>query len=114
MTDSQVQLPHVFVALHTLPGQRKPGLSWAALVLRHELCEDMAQMLVEHASQVLVRLGIAESDVLTRVLAGLNADEGRLSELESRWVVCRLAELLHWPVPASLAAGLPLEAAGAR
>lgn len=107
MLENQSLLPPSFVALHTSPGRLRPDLSWPALLERHELCEDMAQMLTEHASQVLVRLGITEGDVLQRVLAGLLADEGRLSDGEARWVVCRLAELLQWPVPASVAMGVP-------
>lgn len=107
MTDHQLLVSPSFVALHTSPGRLKPDLSWPALLERYELCEDMAQMLTEHASQVLVRLGITEGDVLQRVLAGLLADEARLSEGEARWVVCRLAELLQWPLPAAVAAGVP-------
>ncbi|GAB3190117.1 ATPase with chaperone activity [Hydrogenophaga aquatica] len=110
MDESQLLVPESFVELHVPPGQRKPAIDRASLALRFELCEDMAQMLTEHASQVLVKLGITEGDVLARMLQGLVADEGRLSEGEALWVVSRLAELLQWPLPAGLAAPLGEEA----
>ena len=110
MDESQLLVPESFAELFITPGQRKPSIDRAALAEKFELCEDMAQMLTEHASQVLVKLGITESDVLARMLQGLVADEGRLSEGEALWVVSRLAELLQWPLPARLAEPLGEEA----
>ena len=110
MDESQLLVPESFAELFITPGQRKPSIDRAALAEKFELCEDMAQMLTEHASQVLVKLGITEGDVLGRMLQGLVAEEGRLSEGEALWVVSRLAELLQWPLPAQLAEPLGEEA----
>ena len=110
MNESQLLVPESFAELFITPGQRKPSIDRAALAEKFELCEDMAQMLTEHASQVLVKLGITEGDVLVRMLQGLVAEEGRLSEGEALWVVSRLAELLQWPLPARLAEPLGEEA----
>jgi len=110
MDESQLLVPESFAELFITPGQRKPSIDRAALAEKFELCEDMAQMLTEHASQVLVKLGITESDVLGRMLQGLVAEEGRLSEGEALWVVSRLAELLQWSLPARLAEPLGEEA----
>ncbi|HEX5806733.1 MAG TPA: ATPase with chaperone activity [Macromonas sp.] len=101
MQDCQIQIPPSFAELHSTGTRSKPD--WAAVAERHELCEDMAQLLTEQAHQVWVKLGITEADVLRRMLQGLLADEARLSELEALWVVCRLAELQQWPLPADLA-----------
>ena len=110
MDESQLLVPDSFAELFITPGQRKPSIDRSALAEKFELCEDMAQMLTEHASQVLVKLGITEGDVLGRMLQGLVAEEGRLSEGEALWVVSRLAELLQWPLPAQLAEPLGEEA----
>lgn len=110
MDESQLLVPDSFAELFITPGQRKPSIDRSALAEKFELCEDMAQMLTEHASQVLVKLGITEGDVLGRMLQGLVAEEGRLSEGEALWVVSRLAELLQWPLPARLAEPLGEEA----
>lgn len=110
MTESQIAIPPSFVALHLRPGRSRPDVGWEVLAERYELCEDMAQMLTEHAQQLLVRLGVAEADVLGKVRQALLAqEEGRLDPPEVGWAVCRLAELLGWrwgePVcPASAAA----------
>jgi len=103
MLDSQLSVPPSFVALYLPAGKTRPTLPLPQLAERHELCEDMAQMLTEHAQQVLVRLGITEADVLRQILQGLQSEEARLSEAEAGWVVGRLAELLGWPLPAGLA-----------
>ena len=110
MNESQLLVPESFAELFITPGLRKPSIDRAALAEKFELCEDMAQMLTEHASQVLVKLGITEGDVLARMLQGLVAEEGRLSEGEALWVVSRLAELLQWTLPAQLAEPLGEEA----
>lgn len=110
MSDSQILLPPSFVDLLAPAGRSGRIHDLQTLLQRHELCEDMAQLLTEHARQVWVKLGITESDVLTKMLQGLLKEEARLSEHEALWVVCRLAELLGWPVPPGLAAPLGEEA----
>ncbi len=107
MDDNQFLIPPAFVALYVEPGRIKPALSREAMAARFELCEDMANLLTEQASQVLVRLGITESDVLRKLLGGLSEEGGHLSPVEALWVVCRTAELLGLPVPEGLADALP-------
>lgn len=103
MFDSQILVPAPFVSLLYPDTARTAKPDWALLAQRHELCDDMAEVLTEHAKQIEFKLGLDSSDVLHKLLDGLLNDEVRLSEAEALWVVCRLAELLNWPVPADLA-----------
>ena len=93
---NQRQVPEAFVRLYVPPGRIKPMLPWAELLERHELCEDLAQMLGETARAQLHELGITEADVLKRIRAGLSATDLGLTEAESGWVTGRLAETLGW------------------
>ena len=56
-------------------------------------------MLTEHARTKLFELGVAEEDVLEKVRQGLLARGSVVTEDEAGWDVCRLAELLDWPIP---------------
>lgn len=96
----QIHIPPSFMALFVLPGKTKPTIGQRELAARYELCEDMAQLLTEQAANLQFQLGITEELALERCLQGLLATPDVVSENESRWVVCRLAELLHWPLPA--------------
>ena len=96
---NQTYIPPSFVALYLPPGKVKPTLPLRDLAARHELCEDMAQLLTEQAANQQFQLGITEDLTLERCLQGLLATPEVVSEPEARWVVCRLAELLHWPLP---------------
>ncbi|MGV3726511.1 ATPase with chaperone activity [Hydrogenophaga sp.] len=95
--ESQIEIPPSFVALYVAPGRQKPSLPRDDLAARYELCEDMAQMLTETASNMAFSLGITEADVLTRCLQGLRVEPAVVNEVESVWVVHRLAELQNWP-----------------
>ena len=64
---------------------------------RHELCEDMAQMLVEPCQARLHDQGLSEDLILERTAAGLAADGAGFNTAEATWVVTRVAELLGWP-----------------
>ena len=97
--DSQLLIPPSFIALYLPEGRIKPTLSRDEIAQRYELCEDMAQMLTETASTMLVTLGITEHDVLTRCRLGLMAEPAVVSADEAGWVVWRLAELMNWPMP---------------
>ena len=66
---------------------------------RYELCEDMAQLLVEPSQAVHHDQGVSEDLVLARTRTGLATPEAGFSETEAVWVVTRLAELLGWPAP---------------
>ena len=67
---------------------------------RYELCEDMAQLLVEHSQAVHHDQGVAEDLILQRTEAGLATAESGFSAAEAAWVAVRLAELLGWAHPA--------------
>ena len=95
--DSQILIPPSFVALFVPPGRIKPTLPRDEMAQRYELCEDMAQMLTETASTLLVTLGITEHDVLLRVRQGLVTEPVVVTGDEAGWVVSRLGELLNWP-----------------
>ncbi len=92
--DSQIIVPPSFLALYT------HGMKLTAprteVTARYELCEDLATLLTEQAKAMQFQLGIAESDVLERVLAGLREPDSVVSPDEAQWVVVRLAELLDW------------------
>ena len=96
----QIHIPPSFMALYVPPGKIKPTLGHREMAARYELCEDMAQLLTEQAANLQFQLGITEDLALERCLQGLLATPDVLSEAEARWVVCRLAELLNWPLPA--------------
>lgn len=97
--DHPIEIPPSFMALFMVPGRLKPNASRELVASRYELCEDMANMLTEFAKNMLFSLGITEADVLSRCLQGLRGDAPVLTEAESDWVICRLAELLGWPLP---------------
>ena len=94
--ESQFVVPQSFIELFILPGRIKPSEDARTIAGRYELCEDMAQMLTEHARAKLFELGITEQDVLDRIHAGL-ASGDQFSPAEARWIARRLAELLEWP-----------------
>jgi len=111
MTDEyQILIPPSFEAVHrdTRGRLQLPRDDFRA---RYELCEDMAQMLVEPSQALHHDQGVAEDEILARTQAGLASDESGFSEAEATWVATRLAELLGWP-HAALAAAATLAAAG--
>jgi len=97
--DSQIVVPPSFVALFVPPGRIKPTEPREVIAERYELCEDLAQALVERAQLVQFDTGADEAEVLRRIGLGLLAGEAIADEAEARWVVRRLAELLDWPDP---------------
>ena len=60
---------------------------------------DLQQLALLIAAQQQFQLGITEDLALERCLQGLMCEPVIVNEAEARWVVCRLAELLHWPLP---------------
>ena len=97
--DNQTVIPRPFIDLFIPTGAVKPREPRAVIAERYDLCEDMAQMLTEHAKAKLFVLGVAEQDVLERVHRGLLAEGSVVAGGEAGWVICRLAELLAWPIP---------------
>jgi len=97
--ENQILIPASFTALFVPRGRQRPSESRAFIAARHDLCEDMAQMLTEPARTTLFALGLTEELVLERMHRGLRADDTTLSAAEAGWVTQRLAELLGWPAP---------------
>jgi hypothetical protein len=99
---SQIVIPESFIALFVPPGKIKASEPYELIAQRHELCEDMAQMLTEQAGQLQWQLGVHESDLLARMHAGISSGEAGVSAAEAIWIVKRMAELLDWPWPSWL------------
>ena len=96
--ENQIAIPRPFIDLFIPKGSMKPSEPRAVIAERYELCEDMAQMLTEHASAKLFELGVTEQDVLERMHRGLVTDPSAFTLPEAGWIVRRLSELLGWPV----------------
>ena len=94
----QIDIPASFMALYVPPGKIKPTLGQREMAARYELCEDLANLLTEKATQMQFTLGITEELVLWQCEAGLLTEPAVVTPGEARWVVCRLAELLQWPM----------------
>ena len=95
---NQIHIPPSFVAVHA-DARGRLRMPRDAFHQRYELCEDLAQTLVEHAQAVHHDQGVAQDDVLARIQAGLASADARVDPAEALWVVTRLAELLGWPAP---------------
>ncbi len=96
--DDQIPIPPSFHALY-VDARHRLTLPLAEFRSRYELCEDMAQLLVEQCRAVHYDQAVAEDLILERVLAGLRDPGSGFGAAEARWVVTRLAELLRWPTP---------------
>jgi hypothetical protein len=94
--DYQILIPASFIALYT-DSRRRLTVSLETLRARYDLCEDLANHLVDYASGVHHDLGIAEDEVLARCRRGLLAPPAQVEPVEARWIEQRLAELLRWP-----------------
>ncbi|MEN9995487.1 MAG: hypothetical protein RL462_263 [Pseudomonadota bacterium] len=99
--ENQSQVPASFMMLYVKPHQYKPSLPRAELTQRYELCEDLANTLVDTVSTQQFQLGITEDDALEKCWRGLLLQPELVNGAESFWVVCRLAEILAWPLPES-------------
>jgi hypothetical protein len=96
----QIEIPASFYALYMVEGRIKPMATRAVISARYELCEDMAQQLVEYGKNTHFDLGISEDVVLARCHRGLQSIDSGMSPQEATWVIRRLAELLAWKCPA--------------
>lgn len=94
--DRQINVPASFLALYTPEGQARPTPSRQWLEDRHELCEDLAQLLTEKVKDKVWQLGITESDAMQRIERGLPALSLDLSPVECQWIMTRVAEILQW------------------
>ena len=95
---NQIYLPESFTSLYVPPGKVKPSIGLREMAGRYDLCEDLANLLTEKAANMQFTLGITEELVLQQCELGLLAEPAVVSPTEARWVVCRLAELLNWPM----------------
>ena|SRR5690606_21646853 len=93
--DDQIHVPESFLALYRDRANR-PTLDRRALIARYDLCEDLAQQLVELAREVHHGQGVAEDEVLARCRRGLLAEPAQVSAAEAAWMERRLAELMGW------------------
>jgi hypothetical protein len=93
---NQIIIPPSFVALFVEPGRIKPSATREHIYERYDLCEDLANLLAEQATNKLWELGITEADVLERIHQGLGDVDIGLSAAQAQWVISRLAEILGW------------------
>ena len=103
----QIDIPASFMALYVPPGKMKPSLGQRDMAARYELCEDLANLLTEKTANMQFTLGITEELVLAQCETGLLTEPAVVTPPEARWVVCRLAELLQWPMDQLLQAPAP-------
>ena len=94
--ENQILIPPSFEAVHR-DARGRLMLPRADFRARYELCEDMAQMLVEPCQARLHDLGLSEDVILERTETGLAAEDSGFSAAEAAWIATRLAELLGWP-----------------
>lgn len=92
---SQIQVPPSFSALYS-DARGRLTTPLQALRERYELCEDLANHLVDHCRSLQITLGDCEDDILSRCEQGLQAPNSGVSGPEARWITTRLAELSGW------------------
>ncbi len=97
--ENQIEIPPAFMALFLDPGRSKPNASREEITRRYELCDDMANLLTEHARNIQFSLNVLEEAVLLRCHQGLLCEPAVVTPAEADWVIHRLAELLAWPQP---------------
>ncbi|MEJ8812047.1 hypothetical protein WKW77_13280 [Variovorax ureilyticus] len=105
--DYQIEIPPSFFALFT---DRRQRLSEPLAVVRerYEVCEDLANHLVQQALTLHHVAVPSEEEILGKIHAGLAATGSGLSPAEAQWITRRLAELLGWRDPSfDNAAGTP-------
>ena len=93
---NQIIIPPSFIALFVEPGRSKSSATREHIYERYDLCEDLANLLTEQATNKLWELGITEADVLERIHQGLGDVDIGLSAAQAQWVISRLAEILGW------------------
>jgi hypothetical protein len=96
---NQIEVPPSFLALFSSPSGHRLTQPMSTVRERYELCEDLAQMLVEQAAAAQFRTGADEEVVLRNMHAALAVEGSAVQPDEALWVVRRLAELLGWPAP---------------
>ena len=102
---NQIEVPPSFVALYTAPGGHRLTEPMRHVRERYELCEDMAQMLTEHAAAAHFKSGGSQDEVLQGMRQALQGEGSSVQPAEAGWVATRIAELLGWPLPEPGAGG---------
>lgn len=96
MDDSnQIEVPPSFLALFTSPAGHRLLQPMTRVRERYELCEDLAQMLVEQAQAARFKSGESERETLAKVEAALSDPGSGLERGEVSWVLTRLAEIVR-------------------
>ncbi len=96
---NQIEVPASFQQLYTSPSGTRLTERMSVVRERYELCEDVAQSLVDHAAMALHKSGAHEREVLDAIRTGLEGDDSVVKPPEAAWVVRRLAELSGWEDP---------------
>jgi hypothetical protein len=96
---NQIEVPASFLALFTSRYGQKLTEPIATVRERYELCEDLAQLLVERAGASQFGTGGDEREVLAKMRAALSEPGAPVQPAEAVWVTRRLAELLGWEDP---------------
>src|SRR3954468_22089916 len=96
---NQIEGPGSFLAIYSNPSGTRLTERMSVVRERYELCEDVAQSLVDQASLTLHKTGARELDVLDAIRSGLSAEDSVVNAGEAGWVARRLAELLGWEDP---------------
>ena len=96
---NQIEVPPSFLALYTSPSGQRLTQPMAEVRDRYELCEDLAQMLVEHPSMQQGDDAASQAQVLGKTRLALEGDASPVRVPEAGWVIHRLAELLGWEPP---------------
>ncbi len=93
--DYQIDIPPSFFAVYT-DARKRLTEPIGVVRERYEVCEDLANHLVQHA-QLLHHVEVpSESEILQRIQAGLETPDAGVAPAEAQWIVRRLAELLGW------------------
>ncbi|UOD50635.1 ATPase with chaperone activity [Orrella daihaiensis] len=92
--ERQIQIPASFLALYTPSGHARPTPPRQWLEDRHDLCEDLSQLLAEKVKDKVWQLGITESDALLRIERGLPSLNLEMNDAERQWVMIRVQEIL--------------------
>lgn len=96
---NQIEVPPSFLALFTSASGLRLTEPISFVRERYELCEDLAQMLMEQAATAQFKSGGSEREVLRKMQAGLQDAGSPVQPAEAAWVVRRLAEMLGWHYP---------------
>lgn len=96
---NQIEVPPSFLQVFTTPGGHRLLQPMSTVRQRYELCEDLAQMLVEQAATARFKSDGSEPETLAKIQLALSDSAAGLEAAEVSWVVTRLAELLGWEAP---------------